>query len=138
MNYRKLGKSELQISEIGFGCMSLEASSNKIQNILEKAVDHGINFFDTADLYDKGANEILVGKSLKQRRKNIVLATKVGNKWNNDGSTWVWNPRKSYILKAIEDSLRRLQTDYIDLYQLHGGTVDDPIDEVIETFELLI
>ena len=86
-----------------------------------------------------------VAKALLLKRKNIWAtakkikkATKVGNKWNNDGSTWVWNPRKSYILKAIEDSLRRLQTDYIDLYQLHGGTVDDHIDEVIETFELLI
>jgi aryl-alcohol dehydrogenase-like predicted oxidoreductase len=138
MNYRKLGKSDLDISEIGFGCMSLEGNSNENQLILEKAVDAGINFFDTADLYDKGANEQLLGKVLKNVRKNVIIASKVGNQWKQDGSGWDWNPRKSYILQAVEKSLIRLQTDYIDLYQLHGGTIGDPIDEVIEAFELLV
>lgn len=138
MNYRKLGKSDLKISEIGFGCMSLDENSNEKHLILEKAVDAGINFFDTADLYDKGANEQLLGKALKNVRKNIIIASKVGNQWKQDGSGWDWNPRKSYILQAVEKSLIRLQTEYIDLYQLHGGTIDDPIDEVIETFELLV
>ncbi|MFT7034229.1 MAG: aryl-alcohol dehydrogenase-like predicted oxidoreductase [Cyclobacteriaceae bacterium] len=138
MNYRKLGKSNLQISEIGFGCMSLEENSNKNELILEKAVDAGINFFDTADLYDKGSNEQLLGKAIKSVRKNVILASKVGNQCKKDGTGWDWNPRKSYILQAVEESLIRLQTDYIDLYQLHGGTIDDPIDEVIEVFELLV
>jgi aryl-alcohol dehydrogenase-like predicted oxidoreductase len=138
MNYRKLGKSDLDISEIGFGCMSLEGNSNENQLILEKAVDAGINFFDTADLYDKGANEQLLGKVFKNVRKNVIIASKVGNQWKQDGSGWDWNPRKSYILQAVEKSLIRLQTDYIDLYQLHGGTIGDPIEEVIEAFELLV
>src|SRR5690606_11703066 len=60
-----------------------------------------------------------------------------GNQWRSDGSGWDWNPRKEYILKCAEQSLKRLKTDYIDLYQLHGGTLDDPIDETIEAFELL-
>src|SRR4029079_841005 len=59
------------------------------------------------------------------------------NQWKNDGDGWTWNPRKEYILTAIDQSLKRLHTNYIDLYQLHGGTIDDPIDETIEAFELL-
>ncbi|MEZ4608092.1 MAG: aldo/keto reductase [Deinococcales bacterium] len=65
-------------------------------------------------------------------RDQVIIATKVGNAWREDGSGWDWNPRKEYILKAVAASLRRLQTDYIDLYQLHGGTIDDPMDETIE------
>ena len=138
MNYRKLGKSELAISEISFGCMSLKIGANDNQSILNKAVDNGINYFDTADLYDKGENEKLVGLALKDRRKEILIGTKVGNQWRTDGSGWDWNPRKEYILKTVDDSLRRLQTDHIDLYQLHGGTIEDPIDEVVEAFERLV
>ncbi|WP_281163466.1 aldo/keto reductase [Pontibacter roseus] len=67
----------------------------------------------------------------------VIIATKVGNQWRPDGSGWDWNPSKAYILQAAEASLHRLQTDYIDLYQLHGGTIDDPMDETIEAFELL-
>jgi aryl-alcohol dehydrogenase-like predicted oxidoreductase len=137
MNYRLLGKSSLKISEIGFGCMSLRGNQEESQNIIHKAIELGVNFFDTADLYDKGANETIVGNALQGKRDKVVLATKVGNQWRPDGSGWDWNPRKEYILKAIEDSLRRLKTDYIDLYQLHGGTIDDPIDDTIEAFELL-
>ena len=138
MNYRKLGKSELQISEIGFGCMSLESASKENQSILESAVDGGINFFDTADLYEKGGSEELLGRTLKSKRKDVIIASKVGNQWREDGSGWDWNPRKVYIMNAVEESLTRLQTDYIDLYQLHGGTIDDPIDEIIEAFEQLV
>jgi aryl-alcohol dehydrogenase-like predicted oxidoreductase len=137
MYYRKLGQSELQISEIGFGCMSLTGSDTDMANILHRAVELGVNFFDTADLYNKGLNEVAVGKAFKTTRKNIILATKVGNEWRSDGSGWDWNPGKKYILSAVEESLNRLQTDYIDLYQLHGGTIDDPIDETIEAFEKL-
>lgn len=138
MFYRPLGSSGLRISEIGFGCMSLSSNTEK-QNIflIHHAAELGINFFDTADLYDKGMNEEIVGKAIKEIRSKIVLATKVGNQWRSDGSGWDWNPRKAYILNAAEESLRRLQTDHIDLYQLHGGTMDDPIDESIEAFEQL-
>jgi aryl-alcohol dehydrogenase-like predicted oxidoreductase len=137
MNYRKLGTSDLFVSEIGFGCMSLGEMDEANSRLLYEAFDKGINFFDTADLYQKGLNEATVGKALKEKRKELVIATKVGNQWREDGSGWDWNPSKAYIFSAVEKSLRRLQTDYIDLYQLHGGTLEDPIDETIEAFELL-
>ena len=138
MQYRRLGHSDLEISVIGFGCMSLplEREEDCIQ-MIHRAIELGINYFDTADLYQKGLNEIVMGKALSVKRDQVIIATKVGNRWRPDGSGWDWTPRKDYILKAAEESLQRLQTDHIDLYQLHGGTIDDPIDEVIEAFEIL-
>lgn len=137
MNYRPVGKSDLLVSEIGFGCMSLGDDYRSSEQLLHKAFDQGIILFDTADLYNRGQNESLVGRALADRRQQVVLATKVGNQWRPDGSGWDWNPTKPYILQAAEESLRRLQTDYIDLYQLHGGTLDDSIDDSIDAFELL-
>lgn len=137
MNYNKLGNSQLRISEIGFGCMSLPTDEHDNDQVINHALDLGINFFDTADLYNKGKNEISVGKALKGKRNKVVFATKVGNQWRPDGSGWDWNPKKDYILSSVDGSLSRLQTSYIDLYQLHGGTIDDPIDETIEAFEIL-
>jgi aryl-alcohol dehydrogenase-like predicted oxidoreductase len=136
MQYAQLGTSDLLISRISFGCMSLHANENKI-SLLEEAIERGINFFDTADLYDKGLNELLVGNALKKNREKVVIATKVGNVWRADVSGWDWKPSKEYILKAVDESLKRLSTSYIDLYQLHGGTLEDPIDEIIEAFEIL-
>lgn len=137
MEYKTLGKSNLKISRIGFGCMSLKDNQAENEKILHSALEYGINYFDTADLYDKGMNEMSVGTALKNKREQAVIATKVGNQWRKDGSGWDWNPNKDYILTSVEESLKRLQTDYIDLYQLHGGTINDPIDETIEAFELL-
>jgi aryl-alcohol dehydrogenase-like predicted oxidoreductase len=137
INQRTLGKTGIDISEIGFGCMSLEKSKDNAERLIHQVHEKGVNFFDTADLYDKGANEEWVGNAVKPFRKQIILATKVGNVWHDDGEGWDWNPTKSHILSAVDESLRRLQTDYIDLYQLHGGTIEDPIDEIIEAFELL-
>lgn len=137
MNCRSLKKTNFKISEISFGCMSLSSDRGKNVALLHKALDEGITLFDTADLYDRGENERVVGQAFAGMRQQIVLATKVGNQWRSDGSGWDWNPTKTYILQAAEESLKRLQTDYIDLYQLHGGTLDDPIDETIEAFELL-
>ena len=137
MNNVQLGTSDLWISEISVGCMSLDVRSTDSITLLQSAYESGINFFDTADLYDKGENEVLLGKALNNVRDEIIIATKVGNQIREDGSGWDWNPTKEYILSAVEDSLRRLNTDYIDLYQLHGGTIDDPIDETIEAFEIL-
>lgn len=137
MHYNQLGKSNIKISEVSFGCMSLKGSKKENIQLIHQAIEHGINYFDTADLYDAGENEKVVGEALKGLRQDVVLATKVGNELRADGSGWDWNPRKSYILKAVDKSLKRLKTDYIDLYQLHGGTLDDPIDETIEAFELL-
>jgi aryl-alcohol dehydrogenase-like predicted oxidoreductase len=117
--------------------MSLPLEQREATKLLHAAADAGINFFDTADLYNKGDNEKLVGTAFKEKRNDILIATKVGNQWRSDGSGWDWNPRKAYILEAVEKSLQRLQTDRIDLYQLHGGTIEDTIDETIEAFELL-
>ncbi|MBJ6950504.1 aldo/keto reductase, partial [Vibrio cholerae] len=76
--------------------------------------------------------EEFVGKALKGKRDQIVLTTKVGNRWTEEKNGWSWDPSKNYIKAEVKESLRRLQTDYIDLYQLHGGTIEDPIDETIE------
>ncbi len=133
----RLGLSELYVSEVGLGCMSIGRDEKKAERLLIEAVEQGINFFDTADLYDFGKNEEIVGKALKTNRKNIIIATKVGNKWNEEKDGWEWAPSKKYIINAVKESLRRLQTDYIDLYQLHGGTLEDNIDETIEAFEQL-
>ncbi|MDF2837022.1 MAG: putative oxidoreductase, aryl-alcohol dehydrogenase like protein [Paenibacillus sp.] len=137
MNYIRLGRSDLQVSKIGLGCMSLGTEENAAIAIIHQALELGVNFLDTADLYDAGRNEELVGKAIRGRREKVVVATKVGNRRvpGKDGLTW--DPSKAYILSAVKDSLRRLGTDYIDLYQLHGGTIDDPIDESIEAFEQL-
>lgn len=137
MNYRQLGKSDLRVSEVAFGCMSLGGDDTANARLLHQALDGGINFFDTADLYQAGENEKTVGRAFKGRRDQVMLASKVGNQRRADGSGVDWNPRKSYILGAVEESLKRLQTDYLDLYQLHGGTLEDPIAETIEAFELL-
>lgn len=137
MNYRKLGSTDIEISEISFGCMSLGTNQRENENLIHHATDHGINFFDTADLYQKGFNEESVGKAIKNKRKEIILCTKVGNVWNPDGASWHWDASKKHILQSVEGSLSRLQTDYIDLYLLHGGTIEDPIDDTIEAFELL-
>jgi aryl-alcohol dehydrogenase-like predicted oxidoreductase len=117
--------------------MSLGDDITVNTRLIHRALEKGINFFDTADLYARGLNEEMLGKIFYDRREDVIIATKVGNQWRSDGSGWEWNPRKEYILKAAEESLRRLRTDYIDLYQLHGGTMEDPIDETIEAFELL-
>jgi aryl-alcohol dehydrogenase-like predicted oxidoreductase len=137
MKYRVLTQSQIILSEIGLGCMSLSPEKANSKLVIDAAISGGINFLDTADLYDQGWNEKAVGEAIKGVRSQLVLATKVGNEWRKDGSGWDWNPRKSYIIKAVEQSLIRLQTDYIDLYQLHGGTIEDPWDETLDAFETL-
>lgn len=138
MKYQILGHSTMNISKIGFGCMSLKPDQNDFNHIIDAAIDLGINYFDTADLYDKGMNETLLGKAIKGKRDKIFIASKAGNQWRADGSGWDWNPRKEYILKCADESLKRLQTDYIDLFQSHGGTMEDNIDETIEAYEILL
>ncbi|MED0658578.1 aldo/keto reductase [Bacillus smithii] len=137
MEKRQLGRSALMVSKLGLGCMSLGTDAKQARTIIEAALDEGVNYFDTADLYDYGENEKIVGQTLKSVRDQVIIATKVGNRWNDKKDGWHWDPSKSYIKEAVKDSLRRLGTDYIDLYQLHGGTIDDPIEETIEAFEEL-
>ncbi|MBF7017059.1 aldo/keto reductase [Staphylococcus durrellii] len=128
--------SGIELSEVGLGCMSLGTDYDKSETIIESAIEQGITYFDTADVYDKGVNENIVGKALKkyQNRDDIVIGTKVGNHLQDDGSTF-WDPSKKYIKSAVKDSLRNLGLDELDLYQLHGGTIDDPLDETISAFD---
>ena len=131
-------KSGIEISELGLGCMSLGTDYKKVQPIIESAIDNGITYFDTADIYDQGVNEEIVGKALKkyQNRDDIVIGTKVGNRLTDDGHM-TWDPSKKYIKESVKGSLKRLGLNHLDLYQLHGGTIDDPLDETISAFDEL-
>ena len=135
MNFRQLGASDFTISELSLGCMSLPLDEASAAPILHAALEAGINYFDTADLYNKGANEALIGKLLKPHRQEIYIASKVGNKFTADAEGWSWDSSRAHIEKSVKESLTRLQTDYLDLYQLHGGTLDDHFEEIIDTFE---
>lgn len=137
MKTNRLGQSDLYVSAMGLGCMTLGTDEAKAAAIIHEALDHGINFLDTADLYDEGRNEEIVGQAIRHRRADVILATKVGNRRIPGKEGWSWDASKSYIRSAVKESLRRLQTDYIDLYQLHGGTLEDDIDETIGAFEEL-
>lgn len=117
--------------------MSLPTDQTVANKIIQVALENDITYFDTADLYDKGENEKIVGNALKDKRQNIILATKVGNRLNKSGDGWSWDPSKEWITDAVHASLKRLQTDYIDVYQLHGGTMEDNVDEVIDTMKSL-
>jgi len=138
MNYHQLGNSSLQVSEISMGCMSMKGTDQDWATIINRAIESGINSFDTADLYDHGENEIALGKALGHKRKEVLITSKAGNQWRSDGTGWDWNPGKNYILQCANDSLKRLNTEWIDLFLLHGGTIEDPIDETIEAFEILM
>jgi len=132
---RKLGSTGPEVSEIALGCMSLPEDEAAASRIVDAALDSGINYFDTADLYMRGRNEELTGRALGRRRSDVILATKVGNRWTEGEDGWSWDASPEYIRQAVHDSLRRLGTDYIDLYQLHGGTDGDDLDAVIGVFE---
>ncbi|HAQ08664.1 MAG TPA: oxidoreductase [Bacillus bacterium] len=135
MKKRQLGSSDLYVSEIGLGCMSLGTAAVKAEAVIGTALEEGINYFDTADLYDFGENETIIGQALKGVREKVIIATKAGNRWTEAKDSWTWDPSKAHIKEAAKQSLKRLNTDYIDLYQLHGGTINDNIDETIEAFE---
>ena len=135
MKQNALSNSSVLVSEIGYGCMSLGHDHAENAKLLHRALDMGITFFDTADLYDRGFNEESVGRAFRGLRGRVVIASKVGNRWREDASGWDWDASPAYIRRAVEASLNRLQTDYLDLYQLHGGTLADDIGGVITTFE---
>ena len=138
MQQSKLGNTDLWVSRISLGTMSLKGGASTLNTrIIQEAYHQGINYFDTADLYERGMNEDMLGQVLLPVRHKVLLATKVGNQWNSDGQSWSWKASKAYLIKNVEASLSRLKTDYIDLYQLHGGLIEDPIDDIIEAFELL-
>jgi aryl-alcohol dehydrogenase (NADP+) len=133
MRYRPLGKTGIKVSPYCLGAMMFGKMANPDHEdcvrIVHRALDAGINFIDTADRYSAGESEEIVGKALKGRRDGIVLATKVhgpmGDDPNRQGNSRRW------ITRAIEDSLRRLQTDYIDLYQIHRPAPDTDIEETL-------
>lgn len=133
MKYRPLGRTGIKVSPYCLGAMMFGGMGNPDHDdsirIIHKALDAGINFIDTADRYSRGESEEIVGKALKGRRDNIVLATKVhgpmGDDPNQQGNSRRW------INHAVEDSLRRLQTDYIDLYQIHRPAPDTDIEETL-------
>lgn len=137
MKKRQLGSSNLYISEISLGGMSLSTDKQKAAAIVDMALDAGINYIDTADLYDFGANEQIIGSILGKRRQDVIVATKVGNRWTEGVEGWHWDASPAYIQEAVYKSLKRLGTDYIDVYQLHGGTIEDDWDGIIDTFENL-
>lgn len=133
MRYRPLGRTGIKVSSYCLGAMMFgkmaNADHDECVRMIHKAFDFGINFIDTADAYSQGDSEIIVGKALKDRRDDIVLATKafhpMGDDPNRRGSSRRW------LTRAIEDSLRRLQTDYIDLYQIHRPAPDTDIEETL-------
>jgi aryl-alcohol dehydrogenase-like predicted oxidoreductase len=135
MQYRTLGRTGIKVSPYCLGAMMFGPLGNPdhedAARIVHKALDAGINFVDTADFYSHGESEIIVGKSLKGRRDNVVLATKahlpMGEDPNMQGNSRRW------LTRAIEDSLRRLGTDYIDLYQIHRPSPDTDIEETLST-----
>jgi aryl-alcohol dehydrogenase-like predicted oxidoreductase len=144
MQYRKLGRSGLIVSAVSLGTMQFGSKMN-VGNLdqaattamVNFAIDHGINFIDTADVYSRGESETLIGEAIKGKRAELVVATKVrlpmsDENFNRSGATRV------NILRGVESSLRRLQTDYIDLYQVHGWDSNTPLEETLRTLDDLV
>lgn len=146
MDYVKLGKSGLEVSRICLGMMSYGTSKwrdwvldeEDSRPFIQRALEMGINFFDTANIYSAGVSEEVTGRALRDfaRREEVVIATKVYGPYNdkpNQGGL-----SRLHILRAVEDSLRRLGTDYIDLYQIHRWDDETPIDETLEALHDLV
>src|SRR4051795_4911812 len=133
MEYRPLGRTGVQVSKLCLGTMMFGAWGNEDHDdsirVIHAALDAGINFVDTADVYSAGESEEIVGKALKDRRDDVVLATKffmpMGEDPNRRG------PSRRWIMRAVEDSLRRLGTDWIDLYQVHRPDPETDVDETL-------
>jgi aryl-alcohol dehydrogenase-like predicted oxidoreductase len=140
MHYRTLGRTGIKVSPYALGAMMFGAVGNDDREesirIIHKALDAGINFVDTADMYSYGGSEEIVGEALKGRREHIVLATKshlpMGDDPNQRGNSRRW------IMTAVDNSLRRLQTDYIDLFQMHRPDPDTDIEETLSALTDLI
>src|ERR1700743_1232416 len=134
MEYRSLGRTGVQVSPLCLGAMMFGAWGNADHDdsirIIHRALDAGVNFIDTADVYSRGESEEIVAKALAGgRRDNVVLATKVHGTLGDDPNE-CGNSRR-WIVREVENSLRRLQTDWIDLYQIHRPELDTDIDETL-------
>jgi aryl-alcohol dehydrogenase-like predicted oxidoreductase len=143
MKTRKLGRQGLEVSELGLGCMGMSefyGPRNDEESVatIRRALDLGVTFIDTADMYGPFANEKLVGRAIKGRREQVVLATKFGNERREDG-TWIGiNGRPEYVRKACEASLKRLGVDVIDLYFQHRVDAKVPIEDTVGAMAELV
>ena len=141
MQYRNLGRSGVQVSPLCLGCMTFGARTpdDEAYRMLAEAVDRGINFIDTANVYSRGASEIVTGEAIKRtgKRASLILATKAHGVMDDDDPNARGNSRH-HLMQAVEASLKRLQTDYIDLYQIHRPMPDVPIDETLRTLDDLV
>jgi aryl-alcohol dehydrogenase-like predicted oxidoreductase len=141
MDYRELGTTGVSVSPLCLGAMMFgawgETDHDKSIRIIHRALDAGINFIDTADVYARGESEEIVGKALAGRRDEVVLATKVHGRMHDTDPNQFGNSRR-WIIREVESSLKRLQTDYIDLYQIHRPEPDTHIDETLGALSDLI
>ena len=136
MKTRILGKSNLTVSSIGFGCMPMsefygKSSDSDSIKLIKKSIELGINFFDTADMYGVGHNEILLGQAIKGKRDQLIIATKFGNMRRVDGANLGVNGKPEYVKAACEMSLRRLGIEAIDLYYQHRVDPETPIEDTV-------
>jgi len=135
MTYQQLGPSGLTVSTVGLGCNNLGArmADEDVPAVVNAAIDAGITLFDTADVYgNAGGSEILLGEALGSRRGEVIIATKFGSDMRGaNGPDWGARGSRRYIRIAVENSLRRLGTDWIDLYQLHEPDPNTPIEETL-------
>ncbi|HEY8913567.1 aldo/keto reductase [Lacisediminihabitans sp.] len=147
IQYRTLGRSGLIVSTVGLGCNNFGRPKTATESqagtdaVISAAIDAGVTLFDTADIYggERGLSETLMGKSLKGRRGDIVLASKFGmDMAGANGPDWGTRGSRRYVRLAVEASLRRLQTDWIDLYQLHAPDPSTPIEETLSVLDDLI
>lgn len=139
MELRNLGQSGLRVSAVGLGCNNFggRIAGDATRAVVDRAIDLGITFFDTADSYgNRGGSETLLGEALGARRGRIVLATKVG--WPMDDSGLLQGGSRRYIMAAVEASLKRLKTDWIDLYQFHLPDPATPVEETLRAFDDLV
>lgn len=143
MEYRLLGKSGLSVSAISIGAWAIggenwgEVNDQDSIAALQKALELGFTFIDTADIYGKGHSEKVVGRAIEGSRKDVIVATKVANRWNEQGEVWP-DCSYDYIMQAVQDSLKRLKTDYIDVYLIHRHDPNTPISETMRALEKLL
>jgi aryl-alcohol dehydrogenase-like predicted oxidoreductase len=139
MEYRNLGRSGLQVSVVGLGCNNFGWRIDRAtaELVVARAIELGVTFFDTADVYgDRGKSEEYLSKALKPHRRNIVIGTKAAVPMG-EGPYWAGASRR-YLTDALEDSLRRLDTDYIDLYMIHRFDPLTPVEETLRTLEDMV